>query len=371
MDKINRLSLAIALFFTALTLHAQEPSQSPCDSVEAKLESKTESESVELLASFTKAMPLERPSPRYPSNAARAGAEGWVQLSYVVDQFGNVKDPIVEDSGGHRSFGPAAISAIKKWTFEPATQNGETIEQCKSALIMEFSLADNKGATRKFINRYRSATKALKSEDIEEADKILQKLLDSKYLNRYENAWVWSLDAQIAAVSGDNARELAALRKAINSSKTHSQGSSTFNDSFANYLYSRLFMLEVQKSKFSDAQATLKKINKLKNSDVILENIAKVKDYMDAQLSADEALFVEASIPRKGVFFHRLVRQNFGFANIEGQLTTVEVRCDTKREIYTVAPGNIWKIPKSWGQCQVLVSGEKNSKFDLVEVVAT
>jgi hypothetical protein len=168
----------------------------------------------------------------------------------------------------------------------------------------------------------------------------------------------------------DTDREMYAISKTLASSKSHSIENRTFQDSFIEYLYARLFMLRVQKSKFSDAMDTYNRINKMENNEGILKNIAAAKKYMDEYLSSEDNVFVRANIEGKGVYFHNLVRQSFGFTNIDGKLETVEVRCDSKREIYTIAPDNVWKIPSSWGQCQLLVSGDEKTSFDLVEIVS-
>ncbi len=370
MKKLNQFLLSLSLVTSAFVLHAQESTDSPCDFVDTELENKSEAESVELLTSFIAATPLDRPNPSYPTSAARARAEGWVKISYVVDKNGQVIDPVIEDSGGHRAFRGAAMSAVKKWEFTPATQNGETVEQCKSSVRLDFVMGGQSGASRRFVNRYRKADEQFKNGNIEEANESLQALLANKDRNRYENAWAWSLDAQIAAKLQDTDRELNALNKTIESIKSHSSENQTFKNSFTNYLYVRLFVMQVQKFRFGDALQTFEKINEMDDNDVILSNIAQAKQYMDEYLNSDQNVFVNASIENEGVFFHRLARQSFGFTNIEGKLETVEVRCDSKREIYTVAPDNIWKIPQSWGQCQLLVSGDEQTSFDLVEVVS-
>lgn len=53
----------------------------------------------------------QRVAPRYPINQARNGQEGWVQLSFVIDEQGNVIDPFVVDSSGIKGFEKAALNA--------------------------------------------------------------------------------------------------------------------------------------------------------------------------------------------------------------------------------------------------------------------
>jgi hypothetical protein len=62
------------------------------------------------------------------------------------------------------------------------------------------------------------------------------------------------------------------------------------------------------------------------------------------------------------------VRSKFAFGNIQGELDTVEVRCDTHREKFTVAEAHVWQIPNSWGQCQVMEERGRGERRYLIEV---
>ena len=86
------------------------------------------------------AKPIKRVPPKYPKHAARNGQEGWVKLSFVIDQQGNVLDPIVEDSSGIKSLEKAARIALKKWKYDPAKRDGEAIEQCQMTVQLDFKM---------------------------------------------------------------------------------------------------------------------------------------------------------------------------------------------------------------------------------------
>ena len=58
------------------------------------------------LVTVTKATPIDRVKPRYPKTAALKGGEGWVKLSYIVNEDGSVSSPIVvktHQASGHLS----------------------------------------------------------------------------------------------------------------------------------------------------------------------------------------------------------------------------------------------------------------------------
>ena len=57
--------------------------------------------------------------PEYPQDALLKGAEGWVNVSMSVTPAGNVQDPRVEETSNGSQFNRAAISAVRKWKYEP------------------------------------------------------------------------------------------------------------------------------------------------------------------------------------------------------------------------------------------------------------
>ncbi len=58
-------------------------------------------------------------SPTYPDLARRMGLVGVVKIEVVVSADGAVKEARV--AGGHPVLANAALDAVKKWKFEPAS----------------------------------------------------------------------------------------------------------------------------------------------------------------------------------------------------------------------------------------------------------
>jgi protein TonB len=67
-------------------------------------------------------------SPAYPYLMRRAGVTAEVTVLFTVNAKGGVTKCRVTDST-HVEFNVAALDAIKKWTFSPATRNGEPVEK--------------------------------------------------------------------------------------------------------------------------------------------------------------------------------------------------------------------------------------------------
>jgi len=67
------------------------------------------------------------PRPVYPELARQRGQEGQVVLLVYVDIQGNPTTVLVEDSSEHALLDQAAVQAIQRWKFNPASRNGEAV----------------------------------------------------------------------------------------------------------------------------------------------------------------------------------------------------------------------------------------------------
>ena len=79
------------------------------------------------------------PLPRYPAAARALGLEGIVVLSVLVRRDGHVDDARVAASSGATMLDEAALAAVRKWRFEPATRGGHAVESVVE-VPMKFAL---------------------------------------------------------------------------------------------------------------------------------------------------------------------------------------------------------------------------------------
>lgn len=71
---------------------------------------------------------VESMMPKYPEIARRAGIEGIVWVSVLLDKSGNVRDVrISRDSGQNAGFEEAAIEAARQTVWKPAISNGQPV----------------------------------------------------------------------------------------------------------------------------------------------------------------------------------------------------------------------------------------------------
>lgn len=86
--------------------------------------------------------PIVRVDPSYPIDAARDGIEGYVRLSFSVNQLGSVTDIVVIESSPKRMFDREAKRALAKWKYRPKVHNGDALIQTGLSVVLEFTLAD-------------------------------------------------------------------------------------------------------------------------------------------------------------------------------------------------------------------------------------
>jgi len=71
-------------------------------------------------------VPVRTVPPDYPSELRRDGVSGVVMVKCTIDEQGNVIDPVIEKSSNN-AFEQPAITALRKWKFKPAKQDGTPV----------------------------------------------------------------------------------------------------------------------------------------------------------------------------------------------------------------------------------------------------
>lgn len=80
------------------------------------------------LAIADPATPLKTDPPNYPAEAARRGTEGFVEVEIVIAADGKVSSVNVLKADPPRVFERETMTAVRRWTFNPATEGGSPVE---------------------------------------------------------------------------------------------------------------------------------------------------------------------------------------------------------------------------------------------------
>lgn len=89
------------------------------------------------------ATPIVRIEPRYPIQAARDGKEGWVRLSFTINEVGGVEDVDVMEAEPKRVFDREAKRALRKWKYKPKIVDGKPVKQFNMKVQLDFKLEGN------------------------------------------------------------------------------------------------------------------------------------------------------------------------------------------------------------------------------------
>lgn len=87
-------------------------------------------------------VPLVRITPEYPMRARQRRIEGWATIGFTISKAGTVKDPYVIASHPGQTFDRSALSAVRKWKYNPKIENGKAVERPGVRVTLEFSMED-------------------------------------------------------------------------------------------------------------------------------------------------------------------------------------------------------------------------------------
>jgi TonB family protein len=84
---------------------------------------------------------VNSPDPVYPQRALEQLVSGWVELQFTVARDGSVQNIEVMEASPRGTFDRAAITALKRWRYEPVMRDGETVPQ-RAHMRMRFTAMD-------------------------------------------------------------------------------------------------------------------------------------------------------------------------------------------------------------------------------------
>lgn len=99
------------------------------------LSASAEDEPVRIKGAIRKPNRISGDDPVYPDAANQVKAKGTVKLDIVISKSGKVEDVAIVSSSGREDLDQSAVTAIKTWTFEPATRSGKPIAVIFTATV--------------------------------------------------------------------------------------------------------------------------------------------------------------------------------------------------------------------------------------------
>ncbi len=81
----------------------------------------------------TPPIPIHKAMPAYPEDARKQGVEAIVVVKFIVNELGRVEEPRVMK--GHPLFDELVLAAVRTWTFQPATIDGQAVRMVRMVKI--------------------------------------------------------------------------------------------------------------------------------------------------------------------------------------------------------------------------------------------
>jgi TonB family protein len=322
---------------------------------------------VDVWNSGSTATPVTQAAPAYPSSQVDTGQEGWVRMHFVVTPEGQAADPIIIDSSGGASFEDEARKALADWRFEPPASGNEDAHNLVN--IRSEVRGSRDSATKRFRRDHERIVLNLVHEQNEDARENVDELFESGGFNTYEATMLWLMVGRVQGVENNDLGKLESYRRALAVSTR-----STLRVENKLGLLEKIFQLEDQFGQYAAALQTFRMLKATSGKREINQDLsARAAEIQaladsDADLTAQAAVYnpcdCEAGTP---LWYYKPVRRTFSFANLSGNVTRFEARCESHRVQAAVETGKEWTLAPEWGSCRVFVFGDDGATFEFVE----
>ena len=217
------------------------------------------------------------------------------------------------------------------------------------------------GLVVRSIKKYRKVVEKIEEEKYQEARDILDTLASKKNRRLDENNELHFLYAHLYGKLGNKEKQLHHLNQTfyiasdkVSRKKLHST-------------LHQIFLLSIDLQKYSAAIYTYDELNKLELPEKYQTTYDNLISKIETVIASDKDIVIQANIAEKPFWRHKLLRRDFSFLDIKGNLAKLDVRCAKKRYVYDINDKSTWSIPKGWDNCYLYVYGEENASFNLVE----
>jgi hypothetical protein len=303
---------------------------------------------------------VEAEQPELPPGRFGMQPEGWAIVRYSVLADGSTANVRIFDQMPAMLPERPIRAGVERWTFEPATSDGEAIDWHNNEAVIIFDAETVPPEPRPpFVAGYREVEMMLEEGENEDALRRSRRLVDVEASRLAEFGVALVQNARVNLLLGNQHEAYASIRRAT---------------------YPGIGLLEP-----SELAVALEYRNTLELGlgDVVgaLETFARRQELGEipandrmarAVETIQSGLQSEAAIAVKGKMLadewpHALYRRTFAIGDLEGSLRQVDVECDRQTAELEYSETSEWSLPESWGACMVFVTGRGDTEFALYE----
>ena len=311
---------------------------------------------------YSRPRSVSRATPMYPRTALNRNQEGWVRLDFMVDPNGEPYEIAVTESVGDDVFHGPAIRALEKSRFEPARLDGQPLD-AGHHLYYYFEM-DSDGARAWFVRTYRATLSAIEDGDQDKADRLLEELDSGGPLNLYEDAFLHVAKSGYYAKWGDEQQQLKALDRAVG----HRTAEKRLPEALYTTLQRARFLLLVRTQDYGRAIETFEKLTEYALDEEVLAPLQMVVDELGTLRVDDRGYSVPGDFADRYTWSYTLFKDEFFFADVEGEIEEIKLRCAKKYVFLRFDFDLQYKIGREYLPCHLQLIGDPGTTFKLTQL---
>ena len=312
---------------------------------------------------------IDYPNGTKQVNVSRGGMEGWGHASFIVGLDGRPKDVVVFDYSGKDRYVNATKRYIEKLRYSPASIDGiPSLSHETFFLRHQFTGVGFGGnsVSPRFINEYQEVMNELlePDTDLSEIKKLIYDLKDDHTKNLNEQALVAWLESLYFYKKEDFHQHMR--QSSIITSLDLYVPIKILSKAIVNLYESELFY-----GYYNEAQETIRKMSRidgLKLSDDIKRQLFTRVNQTIAE--KEPTLVTKGQVWSLGARVIGVFKPKIRIINTQGKINSVELRCTGHHSKYQEGWEDGLAVPSHAKSCSVLVLGDPESTFDLVQTEA-
>lgn len=313
-----------------------------------------------VVATYVGPRGLRLRKPEYPEDQIHGRQEGWVALNFMVDTEGKPFEISVAHAVGDEEFQDAAIRALKRSKFQPATLDGKSIESGAN-YAYSFEIKGRDSARRRFVYRFRKLMDAVEVGDRAAADEALA---DIEADNLYEYAFLEFARFERHRRWGSVHQQIAALHRAIG----HDEATRHLPDDMFHDALRQLFALQLQIQDFGGALKTAERLYKLPLEQGLKESLDRAVGEIEALRDRDATVALEGLINDGTYSWHlNLFQSAFHIDQVDGRLAEIKLRCAGKFVGFVFDEDLVYRVSDRYMPCNLEVVGDPGTRFRVVQ----
>ena len=316
-------------------------------------------------ALFEAATLINRGYPTYPESESETYNSASVLISFMVDKNGHTFEPVVINST-RKEFEKAALSALENYQFIAATYNDQVVESIQSVRILFLVNKENQEVNQQFDTVYRDAINELKKDQPNKERLITQISLmeNSTHMSPYNYSNLNIIKQNYAQIFDSKQSQIDAIEELLLfESRTNQEAA--LDNRLKSTMRRKLVLLYIQTQQYGSAVQEFEELRKIDSeAGILFEDALK---QMEDIYQSNQIIQTPITLSEEGYTTINLFKSNFGFHKTSNDLNRVKLRCDKKFASLGYQKDLEYKIPKSWGRCNLQVIGTPNSKSVLYQ----